>query len=240
MCGYNHAANVNNCPTADYAWQDLFDIGANYLNKFGPVSVALFGAYAYATFVPGFAPIGGVGVASPANMITGANLASWRQWAVGAQFGYRGVTVGGALGWDNNGLGANYFTGVDNSTRFFTAGIMYETGAWQLSFMWAGYYNTNGNGSASAVSIAPSGMVTLNVSTASGVPGINSTAFNGNPATAIAFGQESLTQWVIGANYVLGPGIKLTGGWMMYNAAGPTNLVSSTSWAFLLGLDLRF
>ena len=83
----------------------------------------------------------------PANMITGANLTSWKQWVVGAQFGFAGFTVGGALGWDNNGVGGNYFTGGDNDTRFYTAGIMYETGPWQISFMWAGFYNTNGNGS---------------------------------------------------------------------------------------------
>jgi outer membrane protein OmpU len=132
ICGYNNATNINNCPTADYAWQDLFDIGANYLNKFGDFTVALYGAFAYASFVPGFNPY-----APSANLATGANLSAWKQWVVGAQFGYAGFTVGGAVGYDNNGLGANYFTGVDNDTRFYTAGIMYETGPWQMSFMWA-------------------------------------------------------------------------------------------------------
>ncbi len=47
-------------------------------------------------------------------MATGANLTAWKQWVVGAQFGYAGFTIGGAVGYDNNGLGANYFTGVDN------------------------------------------------------------------------------------------------------------------------------
>jgi len=149
ICGYNNATNINNCPSADYAWQDAFDVGANYLNKFGDFTVALYGAFAYASFIPGYSPF-----ASSANMATGANLASWKQWVVGAQFGYAGFTVGGAVGYDNNGLGANYFTGVDNDTRFYTAGIMYETGPWQMSFMWAGFYNTNGNGSAQVTAIA--------------------------------------------------------------------------------------
>ena len=87
-------------------------------------------------------------------MATGANLAAWKQWVAGAQFGFAGFTVGGAIGWDNNGLGANYFTGVDNDTRFYTAGIMYETGPWQMSFMWAGFYNTNGNGNSNLATIA--------------------------------------------------------------------------------------
>ena len=122
-CGYQNAANINNCPNSDYAWQDLFDIGANYLNKFGDFTVALYGAFAYASFVPGYSPFAG-----SANMATGANLTAWKQWVVGAQFGFAGFTIGGAAGYDNNGAGANYFTGVDNDTRFYTAGIMYETG----------------------------------------------------------------------------------------------------------------
>jgi outer membrane protein OmpU len=236
ICGYNNATNINNCPTADYAWQDLFDIGANYLNKFGDFTVALYGAFAYASFVPGFNPY-----APSANMATGANLAAWKQWVVGAQFGYAGFTIGGAAGYDNNGLGANYFTGVDNDTRFYTGGIMYETGPWQMSFMWAGFYNNNGNGSSNVASIATgTNIQTLTTASCSGVPGKNSTCFNGNPATALAFGQETVNKWEIGANYALGPGIKLTGGAMLYQASSPGNLGSGNSWVILLGMDLRF
>jgi outer membrane protein OmpU len=236
LCGFNNAANIDNCPNSDYAWQDIFDVGANYLNKFGDFTVALYGAFAYATFVPGYMPLAG-----PANMNTGANLTSWKQWVVGAQFGFAGFTIGGAAGYDNNGLGANYFTGVDNDTRFYTAGIMYETGPWQMSFMWAGFYNTNGNGSTNISAIAPGTQATTTTtSTCGGVPGVNSTCFNGNPATALAFGSETINKWEIGANYALGPGVKLTGGAMLYTASGPSNAVSGNSWVFLLGMDLRF
>ena len=240
ICGYNNATNINNCPGADYAWQDLFDVGANYLNKFGDFTVALYGAFAYASFIPGYNQY-----QAAANMATGANLTSWKQWVVGAQFGYAGFTVGGAVGYDNNGLGANYFTGVDNDTRFYTAGIMYETGPWQMSFMWAGFYNTNGNGSAGITSFTSAtnsynGTANLSSAACGGVPGVNSTCFNGNPATAMQFGAETINKWEIGVNYALGPGIKLTGGAMMYNAGGPTNAVTGSSWAFLLGMDLRF
>ena len=103
---------------------------------------------------------------------------------LGAQFGFAGFTVGGAIGWDNNGVGANYFTGVDNDTRFYTAGIMYETGPWQMSFMWAGFYNSNGNGNSNTQSIATGTNLATNT-TCGGVPGVNSTCFNGNPATAL-------------------------------------------------------
>ncbi|MBM3648516.1 MAG: porin, partial [Alphaproteobacteria bacterium] len=234
-CGYNNAANISNCPTNDYTWQDLFDIGANYLNKFGDVTVALYGAFAYATFVPGFSPL-----ATAASMTTGANLANWKQWVAGAQFGYAGFTVGGAIGWDNNGAGANYFTGIDNDTRFATGGIMYATGPWQMSFMWAGFYNTNGNGSSNATAIATGTQaVTLNTAGCGGVPGVNSTCFNNSP-TSLVFGAESINKWEIGANYALGPGVKLTGGAMLYTASSPGNLGSGNSWAILLGMDLRF
>jgi outer membrane protein OmpU len=241
ICGYNNATNINNCPNSDYAWQDLFDVGANYLNKFGDFTVALYGAFAYAAFVPGYVPTTGVGTIGAANMLTGANLTSWKQWVVGAQFGYAGFTIGGAAGYDNNGLGANYFTGVDNDTRFYTGGIMYETGPWQMSFMWAGFYNTNGNGSASVTAIASGTQAqTFNTAGCGGVPGINSTCFSGNPATSLLFGSETVNKWEIGANYALGPGIKLTGGAMLYTASGPTNAVSGNSWVILLGMDLRF
>jgi outer membrane protein OmpU len=233
-CGIARATNIDNCPTNDYAWQDAFDIGANYLNKFGDFTVALYGAFAYASFVPGYSPF-----APAANLATGANLAPWKQWVAGAQFGFAGFTVGGAVGWDNNGAGANYFTGVDNDTRFYTAGIMYETGPWQMSFMWAGFYNSNGNGNNNTQSIAV-GTNVATQTTCGGVPGINSTCFNGNPATALTFGSNTINKWEIGANYALGPGVKIVGGAVMFNAGGPSNNTSGSSWAFLLGMDLRF
>lgn len=236
ICGYGNATSAPNCFTNDYSYQDLFDVGANYLNKFGDVTVALYGAFMYASFVPGSSPF------SPAaNMVTGANLTSWKQWVVGAQFGYKGVTVGGAIGWDNNGLGSNYYTGVDNDTRFYTAGIMYETGPWQMSFGWTGSYNTNGNGSGSATTVAVGTSLASGVAP-TGVPGTNSTAF-ANPATtpgALRFGQESVNKYEIGVNYALGPGVKLTGGGLYYNAAGPSNVTNAQSWGLLLGMDLRF
>jgi len=241
ICGYNNATNMNACPTADYAWQDVFDVGANYLNKFGDFTVALYGAFAYASFVPGFGPVGGVFPNVAANQATGANLTAWKQWVVGAQFGYAGFTIGGAYGYDNNGLGSNYFTGVDNDTRFYTGGIMYETGPWQMSFLWVGSYNTNGNGSASVSSITPGTQAqVLNTSGCGGVPGVNSTCFNGNASTSLNFGQESVQKFEVGANYALGPGIKAVGGFQYYNAAGPSNAVVGNAWVIMLGMDLRF
>jgi len=237
ICGYNNATNVAQCPSADYAWQDLFDVSANYLNKFGDFTVALYGAFAYASFVPGFQPFAGA-----ANMVTGANLSAWKQWVAGAQFGFAGFTVGGAVGWDNNGLGGNYYTGVDNDTRFYTAGVMYETGPWQMSAMWAGFWNTNGNGSSNVTNIATGTQVqTLSAANATGNPfSGNSTYFSNNPSTQGLFGAEVVQKWEVGANYALGPGIKAVGGFMYYNAYGPSNAVVANSWVIMLGMDLRF
>ncbi|TBR30274.1 MAG: porin [Reyranella sp.] len=235
ICGYGNATSAPNCFTADYSYQNVLDVGANYLNKFGDVNVALYGAFMYAQFVPGNAPF-----QLAANQVTGANLASWKQWVIGAQFGFKGFTLGGAIGWDNNGLGANYYTGVDNDTRFYTAGLMYETGPWQMSFNWVGSYNTNGNGSAVVQSVT-TGTSGVTGTAPSGVVGVNSTAFAGpNTPGALRFGQESVQKFELGVNYALGPGVKITGGGIYYNAAGPSNAVSANSWGLLLGMDLRF
>lgn len=235
VCGYNNATTSGNCPTMDNSYQDMFDVGANYLNKFGDVTVALYGAFMYASFIPGNQPFGG-----SANQANGANLTSWKQYVFGAQFGFKGFTLGGAIGWDNNGLGSNYYTNVDNDTRFYTAGIMYETGPWQMSFNWVGSYNTNGNGSVGCNSIAVNSTTCTGVA-ATGVPGVNSNAFagGGNPG-AVAFGTESVNKFELGINYALGPGVKLTGGGLLYNASGPTAAVSGNSWGLLMGMDLRF
>jgi outer membrane protein OmpU len=230
VCGFNDATAQINCPTNDYSWQDFFDVGANYLNKFGDITVAAFGAFMYATFVPGFAPN-----AAAANLVTGANLTSWKQWVVGLQFGYAGFTVGGSYGYDNNGLGSNFYTGVDNDTRTYSAGIMYETGPWQVSFGWIGTRNTNGNGSLSLVNITNQQFANL------GAPASSAAAFGPNPNIGgLNFGQESADKFEFGANYALGPGIKVLGGVQYYNFAGPSNATAAQSWAILLGMDLRF
>ena len=213
----------------------MFDVGANYLNKFGDVRVALYGAFPYGSFIPGNQPFG-----AAANMTTGANATSWKQWVVGAQLGYQGFTIGGAVGWDNQGLGSNYFTGQNNDTRFFTAGVMYETGPWQMSAGWTGSFNNNGNGSIGCNTVAVN-TVTCTTPTGTGVPGVNSTAFGpGNNPANLSFGQESVQKFEIGLNYALGPGVKLTGGGLMYVASGPSAAVSGNSWGLLMGMDLRF
>jgi len=230
-CGFNDATAVAVCPTNDYSWQDFFDVGANYLNKFGDVTVAAFGSFMYATFVPGYQPLAG-----SANLITGANNTNWKQWVVGLQFGYAGFTVGGSYGYDNLGLGGNYYTGVDNDNRKYTAGIMYETGPWQASVGWGRVVNNNGNGSVSALGVV-SGTSVIQVAAAAN----SSAAFGTNLNTgALSFGTEQADKFEIGASYALGPGIKVLGGGVYYNIAGQSNLTAQQSWQLFLGMDLRF
>jgi outer membrane protein OmpU len=230
VCGYSDASAVMNCPTNDYSWQDFFDIGANYLNKFGDVTVALFGAWDYATFVPGFNQNAGA-----ANMITGFNLTNLTQWTVGAQFGWNGFTVGGSYGYDNNGVGANYYTGVDNANRKYSAGIMYETGPWQVGFAWAYVWNPSGNGSGFLQNIS-----NTQVATVGGATSTNA-AFGTNPNTgALSFGAETANKFELSGTYALGPGVKAAGGLQFYNFSGPSNAVAAQSWAALLGMVLQF
>jgi outer membrane protein OmpU len=231
ICGVTDATTSPNCPTNDYSWQDMIDIGANYLNKFGDVTVALYGAFMMASFVPGFQPL-----PSASNMVTGFNLTNWRQWNAGVQFGYAGFTIGGLIGYDNNGLGSNYYTGGDNDTRYYAASIMYETGPWQLSAGWMGSYNDNGNGTGSVTTIASG----TNATTIGGAA-TSAAAFGTNQNTgALAFGVESAQKFELGANYALGPGIKLVGGAIYYLVNAPANGGNGQSWAVMLGMDLRF
>lgn len=231
VCGFNDATTASNCPTNDSSWQDVVDISANYLNKFGEVVVALYGGFLYASFIPGFQA-----AQVSVNRATGANLTSWKQWAVGAEVGYGGFTLGGSIGYDNNGLGGNWYTGVDNDTRKYTAGLMYETGPWQMSIGWAGSRNTAGNGLPQLTAIAPGTQAqTLPVGATTAIAFGNQYAAGG-----LTFGSTSVDKFELGVNYSLGPGIKLAAGAIYWNAVGPTNAVVGESWAVLMGMDLRF
>jgi hypothetical protein len=230
-CGFTDATAQVICATNDYSWQDFVDVGANYLNKFGDVSVAAYGSFMYASFIPGYTPL-----ASASNLVTGANLAAWKQWVAGLQLAWNGFTVGGSYSYDNNGLGSNYYTGVDNDNRKWGAGIMYETGPWQMSFEWRNVANNNGNGSGSVRTIASG----TNAATVGGATGTAAAFGTNQNAGALAFGGLSTNMFQVGANYALGPGIKVIGGGNYYSVGGPSNATSQQSWSLFLGMDLRF
>jgi len=227
------------CISRDNSYTDMIDIGANYLNKFGNVTVALYGGFMYASL-----DTSNVIAAGAYNINTGAKLDAWKQWVVGASFGFGlgggTLTVGGAVGWDNNGVGGNMYTGVGDDTTFYTAGIMYATGPWQMSVGWAGFRNTNGNGNTQITSAANAAVA------ANAAAGTFAAAFNNSgtlasqAAGALSFGQHSVDYIEVGLNYALGPGIRLTGGGVYYAASGPSSLAESDAWGIMLGLDLRF
>jgi outer membrane protein OmpU len=234
VCGFSDATTANGCPTNDNSWQDALSIGANYLNKFGDVSVAAYVAYSYMSFVPSNNFTNGVGV----NLINGANLTAWKQFAAGLQFNAFGFTIGGSFGWDNMGLGPNRYTGQDNDTRTWAAGLMYDTGPWQMSVGFVLATNDNGNGIGSIVNCAGQG-----TTSACGITQAASTAayFSGNPVVGGAkFGTVQASKISVGANYALGPGVKMVAGLLFNNLSGPSNAVAAQSWAMLLGMDLRF
>ena len=105
-----------------------------------------------------------------------------------------------------------------------------------MSAGWIGSYNDNGNGSGSVTNIASG----TNVAAVGGAAN-SAAAFGTNQNTgALAFGMESAQKFEVGANYALGPGIKLVGGFIYYNVSGPSNAVAQQSWAVMLGMDLRF
>jgi outer membrane protein OmpU len=239
ICGFNDATTANGCPTNDNSWQDALAIGANYLNKFGDYSVAAYVAYSYMSFVPSFNQVSATPTTTgPINLINGANLTAWKQFVAGLQFSAYGFTLGGSYTWDNNGLGSNYYTRQNNDTNSFAVGLMYETGPWQLSAGVAVAYNNNGNGIGSIVNCAGMG-----TTSACAIAPAASTAayFSRNPVVGGAnFGTLTASKIEIGANYALGPGVKMMGGLLFNNLQGPSNAVAGQSWAALLGMDFRF
>jgi hypothetical protein len=229
VCGFTDATAQINCPTNDFSYQDLFDIGANYLNKFGDITVALFGAFNYATYVAGNTLGGG-------SLITGANATNWKQWVVGMQFGWNGFTVGGSYGYDNQGLGSNWYTGVDNDNRKWAVGLMYETGPWQVSFAYGHVTNNNGNGSAEFAAITPGTNAAVTAAAAS-----TNNAFGTNPnAGALKFGTLNGDKFEFASTYALGPGVKAAGSFQYYNASGPAASVAGQAWGIILGMALTF
>lgn len=87
------------------ALANIFDFGANYVNSFGGVDIAVSGRYGVA-----------LGDASDDPEIFGA----------GINLGFAGVTVGGSFAEQNN-------AGTEDGTAF-DVGVSYETGPWGVSF----------------------------------------------------------------------------------------------------------
>ena len=116
QCGFiSGGANTNACANNADQWRNGVDIGVNYLNKWGDLSVALYAGHAFAR--------------KDRASSTTSTLVNFRAWALGANFVYQGFTLGGGMGKDNNGT-------TGNATSYYTAGLMYELGHWQASLAW--------------------------------------------------------------------------------------------------------
>ena len=126
--------------------------------------------------------------------------------------------------------------GLNNDSRRFDVALMYETGPWQISAGMALAFNDNGNGTLTVTNC------TVGTSAcAVTAPASSAVAFGNNPqAGALQFGTETATKIEVGANYAIGPGVKMMGGFIYNNLQGPTNAVAAQSWAALLGMDFRF
>ncbi len=100
---------------------NIFDVGANYVNSFGGFDIAVSGRW---------------GIAS--NDAPGAN--DPEVWGAGANLGYAGITIGGSFAEQNN-------AGNQDGTAW-DAGISYETGPWGFSFTYFKGENVNNENAA--------------------------------------------------------------------------------------------
>jgi predicted porin len=99
--------------TSATVFQDMVEVGANYNNTFGGVTVKGSAGYYW-----------GKGV----NDVVGSNYKDLSAWQVGAQVGYAGFSLGGSY-TDYGKSGLNQRTGVfTESTRNWTVGAQYTTG----------------------------------------------------------------------------------------------------------------
>ncbi len=90
---------------------NIFGVGANYVNSFGGVDVAVSGGWNTGSRSGG-----------------GAGDVDEMSYAMGMNLGFAGVTVGGSWGEGND------IQGGTADGRTYDAGISYETGPWGFSF----------------------------------------------------------------------------------------------------------
>lgn len=114
----NAQQNLNN-----NTLNNIFDVGANYVNSFGGIDVAVSGRW---------------GIAN--NDVAGSK--DPQVWGAGLNLGFSGVTIGGSFAEQNN-------AGTDDG-RAFDVGISYETGPWGFSFTYFNGENVDDENAANA------------------------------------------------------------------------------------------
>jgi len=104
----------------DYAatksYNQIVELGANYVNKLGGADVALSGGYGKAQVKD--ATVGGNPPTNGKDRV---------QWSLGGRVGMMGFTVAAAYAKDNNGD-----TRADRDTTDWDAGVNYATGPWSV------------------------------------------------------------------------------------------------------------
>lgn len=118
-CGFlGGGGNAPFCTAGQNAYVNGVSLSVNYVNKFGDFGVAASFGWDFASYDRG--------------IVNSGLQRDYHALAGGLQLSYAGFTLGGSLGWDNNGLIAG------NENIFWSAGIMYETGPWSASFTYFG------------------------------------------------------------------------------------------------------
>ncbi|CBS85488.1 Major outer membrane protein OmaA [Azospirillum lipoferum 4B] len=99
--------------TSNGIYQDMVEVGANYNNTFGGVTVKASAGYMWGRAV---------------DDVVGSNYKDLNAWQLGANVGYAGFTLGGSY-IDYGKSGQNERTGVfTETTRNWTVGAQYTTG----------------------------------------------------------------------------------------------------------------
>jgi hypothetical protein len=109
--------NQLNLDVQDTGLNNIFDVGANYVNSFGAFDIALSGRYGIATNEEDFEDV------TDDDDVFDDNP---QVWAAGLNLGFAGFTVGGSFG-EQNGT-------VNDDGQGWDAGVSYETGPWGISF----------------------------------------------------------------------------------------------------------
>ena len=214
----------------------LFDVGANYLNKFGDFTVALYGAFAYASFVPGLLAVRRL-------------RPTWRPVPTSPR-GSSGCSVLSSASPASPSVARSATTTTASVRTTSPASTTTPASTPRASCTRPARGRCRSCGPASTTPTATARQRrrrSRRAPTSRRSPRCGRRAGRQQHLLQRQSGDRSarsvrstVNKWEIGANYALGPGVKMTGGAMMYNVGGPTNAVSGNSWAFLLGMDLRF
>jgi predicted porin len=121
--GNTQSAGLNTSNDAG-EYNNLFGIGANFVESFNGIDVAVSAGYEHGQLEQNL----------------GGALEDGDSYSVGANIGYAGFTVGGSYATSDNGLKGS------NDATFWDAGVSYGTGPWSVSFTYANGELENGAG----------------------------------------------------------------------------------------------